>query len=58
MAGRERAATKIASRTGREDNELYLGMDIGTSGVKAVLVKEAGAIVATAARASMLHRLP
>jgi len=29
---------------------VYLGMDIGTSGVKAVLVNEAGAIVATAAR--------
>ena len=29
---------------------MYLGMDIGTSGVKAVLVNEAGAIVATASR--------
>lgn len=29
---------------------MYLGMDIGTSGVKAVLVSEAGAVVATAAR--------
>ena len=29
---------------------MYLGMDIGTSGVKAVLVNEAGAILATAAR--------
>lgn len=29
---------------------MYLGMDIGTSGVKAVLVSEAGAILATAAR--------
>jgi xylulokinase len=29
---------------------VYLGMDIGTSGVKAVLVNEAGAMVATAAR--------
>ncbi|MBR0852438.1 xylulokinase [Bradyrhizobium diazoefficiens] len=29
---------------------MYLGLDIGTSGVKAVLVSEAGAIVATAAR--------
>jgi xylulokinase len=29
---------------------VYLGMDIGTSGVKAVLVNEAGAIVATASR--------
>lgn len=29
---------------------LYLGIDIGTSGVKAVLVSEAGAVVATAAR--------
>lgn len=29
---------------------MYLGLDIGTSGVKAVLVNEAGAIVATAAR--------
>jgi xylulokinase len=28
---------------------VYLGMDVGTSGVKAVLVNEAGAIVATAA---------
>ena len=28
---------------------MYLGMDIGTSGVKAVLVNEAGAILATAA---------
>jgi xylulokinase len=26
---------------------VYLGIDIGTSGVKAVLVNEAGAIVAT-----------
>ena len=37
----------------RED-DLYLGMDIGTSGVKAVLVSEAGAVVATAARAPAL----
>ncbi|SFM41803.1 xylulokinase [Bradyrhizobium sp. Rc3b] len=29
---------------------MYLGLDIGTSGVKAVLVSEAGAILATAAR--------
>ncbi|MDA9464525.1 xylulokinase [Bradyrhizobium sp. CCBAU 53415] len=29
---------------------MYLGTDIGTSGVKAVLVSEAGAVVATAAR--------
>lgn len=29
---------------------MYLGIDIGTSGVKAVLVNEAGAVVATAAR--------
>jgi xylulokinase len=29
---------------------VYLGLDIGTSGVKAVLVSEAGAIIATAAR--------
>jgi xylulokinase len=29
---------------------LYLGVDIGTSGVKAVLVNEAGAVVATASR--------
>jgi xylulokinase len=29
---------------------VYLGMDIGTSGVKAVLVNEAGAVVATASR--------
>jgi len=29
---------------------VYLGIDIGTSGVKAVLVNEAGAIVATASR--------
>ena len=29
---------------------MYLGVDIGTSGVKAVLVNEAGAIVATATR--------
>ncbi|QOZ55678.1 xylulokinase [Bradyrhizobium sp. CCBAU 53338] len=29
---------------------MYLGVDIGTSGVKAVLVNEAGAVVATAAR--------
>ncbi|MCP3461583.1 xylulokinase [Bradyrhizobium sp. CCGUVB23] len=29
---------------------MFLGLDIGTSGVKAVLVSEAGAIVATAAR--------
>ncbi|OCK54462.1 xylulokinase [Bradyrhizobium sp. LMTR 3] len=29
---------------------MYLGMDIGTSGVKAVLVNEVGAVVATAAR--------
>jgi xylulokinase len=42
-------AAKIASRAGREE-AVYLGMDIGTSGVKAVLVNEAGAIVATAAR--------
>lgn len=29
---------------------MYLGIDIGTSGVKAVLMNEAGAVVATAAR--------
>ncbi|WFU80901.1 xylulokinase [Bradyrhizobium sp. CIAT3101] len=29
---------------------MYLGLDIGTSGVKAVLVNEAGAVVATASR--------
>ena len=29
---------------------VYLGMDIGTSGVKAVLVNDAGAIVAAASR--------
>ncbi|RXH21717.1 xylulose kinase [Bradyrhizobium nanningense] len=29
---------------------MYLGLDIGTSGVKAVLVSEAGAVVATATR--------
>ncbi len=29
---------------------MYLGMDIGTSGVKAVLVNEAGAVVATSSR--------
>ncbi len=29
---------------------MYLGIDIGTSGVKAVLVSEAGAVLATAAR--------
>ena len=29
---------------------MYLGLDIGTSGVKAVLVSEAGAILATATR--------
>lgn len=29
---------------------MYLGMDIGTSGVKAVLVSETGAVIATAAR--------
>ncbi|MDN5003177.1 xylulokinase [Bradyrhizobium sp. GCM10027634] len=29
---------------------MYLGLDVGTSGVKAVLMSEAGAIVATAAR--------
>ena len=29
---------------------MYLGLDIGTSGVKAVLVSEAGAVVATASR--------
>jgi xylulokinase len=38
---------------------LYLGMDIGTSSVKAVLVNEAGAIVATAARPlAMSHPAP
>jgi xylulokinase len=33
---------------------VYLGMDVGTSGVKAVLVDEAGAIAATASRALTL----
>jgi xylulokinase len=33
---------------------LYLGIDIGTSGVKAVLVNEVGAILATAARELVL----
>ncbi|OAF12815.1 xylulokinase [Bradyrhizobium neotropicale] len=38
---------------------MYLGMDIGTSGVKAVLVNPAGAIVATAARElSLSHPAP
>ncbi|BBO01186.1 xylulokinase [Bradyrhizobium ottawaense] len=35
---------------GKWEDELYLGLDIGTSGVKAVLVSEGGAILATAAR--------
>jgi xylulokinase len=30
---------------------VYLGLDIGTSGVKAALTNDAGAIVATASRA-------
>lgn len=38
---------------------MYLGMDVGTSGVKAVLVNETGAIVATASRGLTLsHPLP
>ncbi|WOH64779.1 xylulokinase [Bradyrhizobium sp. BWA-3-5] len=38
---------------------MYLGMDIGTSGVKAVLVNEAGAVVATAARElALFHPAP
>lgn len=38
---------------------VYLGLDVGTSGVKAVLVNEAGAIVATAARDLVLsHPAP
>lgn len=38
---------------------MYLGMDIGTSGVKAVLVNQAGAIVATASRGLALsHPAP
>lgn len=38
---------------------MYLGLDIGTSGVKAVLVSEAGAVVATAARELVLsHPAP
>jgi xylulokinase len=38
---------------------VYLGMDIGTSGVKAVLVNEGGAIVATASRELALsHSAP
>jgi xylulokinase len=38
---------------------VYLGMDIGTSGVKSVLVNEAGAIVATASRELTLsHSAP
>jgi xylulokinase len=38
---------------------VYLGLDVGTSGVKAVLVNEAGAIVATAARELVLsHPAP
>jgi xylulokinase len=38
---------------------VYLGVDIGTSGVKAVLVNEAGAIVATASRELVLsHPTP
>jgi xylulokinase len=36
---------------------VYLGVDIGTSGVKAVLVSEAGAIIATAARELALSHL-
>lgn len=43
-------ATEIASRAGEGGRNVFLGMDIGTSGVKAVLMSEAGAIVATAAR--------
>src|SRR5262249_57736087 len=37
-------------RSAEREDDLYLGMHIGTSGVKAVLVNEAGAILATAAR--------
>ncbi|MBW7974617.1 xylulokinase [Bradyrhizobium sp. BR 10289] len=38
---------------------MYLGLDVGTSGVKAVLVNEAGAVVATAARElSLSHPAP
>ena len=38
---------------------MYLGMDIGTSGVKAVLVNEAGAVVAVASRELLLsHPAP
>ncbi|MET4065929.1 xylulokinase [Bradyrhizobium sp. S3.2.6] len=38
---------------------MYLGVDIGTSGVKAVLVSETGAVVATAARELVLsHPAP
>src|SRR5437762_4017983 len=38
---------------------VYLGMDIGTSGVKAVLADEAGAIVATASRElALTHPAP
>jgi xylulokinase len=42
----------LSSRTatGEREDGVYLGIDIGTSGVKAVLVSEAGAVVATAAR--------
>ncbi|CAN7609755.1 xylulokinase [Bradyrhizobium sp. LjRoot220] len=38
---------------------MYLGIDVGTSGVKAVLVNEAGAVVATASRGLTLsHPAP
>ena len=38
---------------------MYLGMDIGTSGVKAVLVNEAGAVIAVASRELLLsHPAP
>ncbi|MBV8697592.1 MAG: hypothetical protein JO052_07020, partial [Bradyrhizobium sp.] len=33
---------------------MYLGMDVGTSGVKAVLMDETGAIIATGSRALAL----
>src|SRR4051812_46259323 len=54
---RRRSPAVLGAR--REEAFLFLGIDVGTSGVKAVLVNETGAIVATASHGLTLsHPAP
>src|SRR6516225_5749029 len=59
-AASDRTSSRRFEKRGRTGGRgVYLGMDIGTSGVKAVLVNEAGAVVAVASRELLLsHPAP